>query len=218
MIDVVILSNARNGRLIQLTQQTVDSCLKSEHELQFNIIVLEQNAGITHRRCRTVHMNEAFNYNRFMNKGIALGKEEYVCLCNNDLQFQTGWCKKIIGAMESEYLLSASPYCPRAQGLVFSNGPPIDYGYRIREHISGWCIVVNRFLFEIIGPLDEEFPFWYADNVYAEQLKKHGVKHALIRNSVVMHLGQKTLRTHSKQQVNEMTTEWSKLFYEKYPQ
>lgn len=216
-VDIIILSNGKNGRLIDYTQQAVDSCHRSEAGIQFNIVVIEQNTHITHRRCNTVHLTEEFNYNRFMNKGIAMGKAEYVCLCNNDLLFQPQWCSKLLKAMDSEHLLSASPQCPRSQGVEFPAGPAIEYGYQIRRHISGWCIMVNRFLFEIIGKLDEEFPFWYADNAYAEQLKGHSIKHALVRSSLVIHLGHKTLKTHSNPEKDAMTNEWSEKFYAKYP-
>ena len=153
-----------------------------------------------------------------MNIGIEMTKGEYVCLCNNDLLFQPRWCTNMLKAMESEHLLSASPLCPKTQGASFKTGPNIDYGYNNAKHLSGWCIFTDRFLYEIIGPIDEDFPFWFADNAYAEQLKKHNVKHALIRNSWVEHKGSRTLKTLEQAEYDEHTSGLIKKFIAKYPE
>jgi len=123
----------------------------------------------------------------------------------------------MLKAMESEHLLSASPLCPKTQGATFKTGPNIDYGYSNAKHLSGWCIFTDRFLYEIIGLIDEDFPFWFADNAYAEQLKKHNVKHALIRNSWVEHKGSRTLKTLDKSEENAATTALIAKFIAKYP-
>lgn len=216
-VDIIILSFAKNNHLRQLTQQTIDTCLRSDPGIKFNILVLEQNTEVKYERATTHHITDPFNYNRFMNIGIGMTSGEYVCLCNNDLLFQPRWCTNMLKAMESEYLLSASPLCPKTQGASFKTGPNIDYGYSNAKHLSGWCIFTDRFLYEIIGTIDEDFPFWFADNAYAEQLKKHNVKHALIRNSWVEHKGSRTLKTLDKAEENAATTALIAKFIAKYP-
>ncbi len=217
-VDILILSFAKTEQLWKLTQSTVDSCLQSEKEIDFNILVLEQNTNISYERCKTHYITEAFNYNRFMNIGISLTGGEYVCLCNNDLIFGKGWCSNIIRAMQENKLLSASPLCPRVQGERIKYGPAVDFGYNNSHHMSGWCIMCNRKLFKIIGEIDDEFPFWFADNIYSEQLKKHKVKHALVRSSVVTHIGSSTLRSISKQLHDEYTSGYIRKFVERHPQ
>ncbi len=216
-IDIIILSYAKSNHLRQLTQQTIDSCRRSDRAIHFNILVLEQNPDVTYQRCTTHHITEPFNYNRFMNMGISMTTGDYACLCNNDLVFQPKWCTHMLQAMQREFLLSASPLCPKTQGVTFNHGPVIDYGYSIAKHLSGWCIFTDRFLYEIIGPLDEDFPFWFADNAYAEQLKQHNVKHALIRNSWVEHKGSRTLKTLDAITKDEYTLGLIHKFKEKYP-
>jgi GT2 family glycosyltransferase len=217
MVDIIILSFAKNNHLLQLTQQSIDTCLRSDPGIQFNILVLEQQPDVTYERATTHHITEPFNYNRFMNIGIGMTTGEYVCLCNNDLIFQPKWCSNMIAAMQSEFLLSASPLCPKTQGATFKHGPNVDYGYSNAKHLSGWCIFTDRFLYEIIGPIDEDFPFWFADNAYAEQLKKHKVKHALIRNAWVEHKGSRTLKGLDTATHDEYTTGLIKKFIAKYP-
>lgn len=216
-VDIILLSNATRPNLADITQQAIDSCHKSEATIKFNIIVLEQNTEVKYRDASTHHINEPFNYNRFMNIGVRMTSNEYVCLCNNDLQFKTGWATALIGAMEANYLLSASPICPFIQGRKFRSHDNLSYGYRNHYEMSGWCIMTNRLLYDIIGEIDEDFPFWFADNAYSEQLKKHNVKHALVRSSVVTHLGSKTLKTLEQATQDEYTMGLARKFIEKYP-
>jgi GT2 family glycosyltransferase len=75
----------------------------------------------------------------------------------------------------------------------------------------------KRELFSIIGEIDSEFPFWFADNIYAEQLKRFGVKHAVVLNSVVKHLGSSTLNTINETLNHEYTKGLIKKFIEKHP-
>lgn len=186
-VDVIILSHAKSLALKQLTQKTVDSCIDSEKDIDFNIVVLEQASGVVYDNCITGFIQGEFNYNAFMNKGISMTGHEYVCLCNNDLIFNPEWATNLISAMKQHKLLSACPTPKERNG--------VEFGYNNNHHMNGWCIMCDRKLFEIIGELDCEFPFWFADNEYAEQLKRFKVKHAVVNNSIVYHLGSSTLNT-----------------------
>lgn len=216
-VDVVILSNAKNASLRDCTQQAIDSCLKSESEIEFNIIVIEQNDSITYSSCQLHYDYDDFNYNRSMNKGIGLGDAPYIALCNNDLIFYQNWCSILIAAMQKYELLSACPVCPHVQHHRLPLTEEVYFGYRNSHEVSGWCIMISRDILKIIGKLDEEFPFWFADNVYSEQLQKHGIKHAVVTKSVVEHLGSKTLNTLPKEQKDAITTDEAKRFIHRHP-
>lgn len=215
-IDIILLSNAKNEKLKNITQEAIKSCNKSERGVKFNIVVIEQTKE-QYADAKTVNVEGEFNYNKFLNLGVSLTKSDYIALCNNDLVFHDNWASNIVNAMKANYLLSASPYCPYSQGRTFKRGNDIEFGYSNAKHLSGWCIVVDRLIFDIIGKIDEDFPFWFADNAYSEQLKKHNVKHALVRNSIVTHLGSKTLKTNDDETKHSLTMAWAKKFIEKYP-
>lgn len=208
-VDIIILSNGKDQRLREITQQAVDSCHLSETDIWFNVLVLEQQENVQYKNCLTAYIQGQFNYNKFMNVGISFTGNEYVCLCNNDLIFYKGWATALIEAMKANDILSACPTQRQREG--------IEYGYNNNHHMNGWCIMTNRKLYDIIGDLDTEFPFWFADNAYAEQLKKHGVKHAVINTSVVRHLGSTTLNTLEKDLHNEYTHGLIKKFIDKHP-
>lgn len=216
-VDIVILSNAKTPELKFFTEQAIQSCLKSETEIEFNIIVIEQNVNVTYENCQLHHDIDDFNYNKRMNLGISKGSSEYIALCNNDLIFYPGWCSTLIEAMKKHELLSACPICPHVQHHRLSLTEEVYFGHRNSHEVSGWCIMINRGILKIIGKLDEEFPFWFADNVYSEQLKKHGINHACVTKSVVEHLGSKTLNTLENDERDLLTHAELKRFIHRHP-
>jgi len=209
IVDIIIISHAKTATLFDLTQATIDSCHASDKNVTFNILVLEQEPNVIYRDCVTGFTKGEFNYNAYMNLGISMTGNKYVCLCNNDLVFGKDWAANIIAAMKENELLSACPAQKEKTG--------IEYGYANSHHMNGWCIMCDRNLFDIIGEIDTRFKFWFADNAYAEQLKKYDIKHAVVNNSVVKHLGSSTLKTLDTITNKSFTTEIIKSFIETYP-
>lgn len=187
-VDICIISFAKNEDLRRVTERCIETLLDSEKDIEFNIIVAESNPEINYdafRGAKTIYPSKPFNYHKFLNACLSLCKSQYVALCNNDLTFEKRWASEIIERMEEDKtLFSASPLCPQTQ----SKGDSLlYYGYKIREHINGWCIFCKKELFDIIGKLPEEVDFWYSDNIYSILLQKHKIKHALVATSIVNH-------------------------------
>ena len=78
-------------------------------------------------------------------------------------------------------------------GVVFFGGLKVGYEVGIKGQLLGWCIIMDRVVMEKIGEFDCPVNFWYSDNVYAEQLKAAGIKHALVGNSRVRHFTSRSL-------------------------
>jgi len=217
VIDVISLSYGKTQPLIELTQRTIDSCHASETDIKFNVLVIEQEPNVIYANCKNVHVSEPFNYNRFMNIGLGLTTNKYVCLCNNDLVFEKGWAGELIKVMGWCNSLSGSPYCMKS----FSRSPYyskdiFSQGTNLHHHIAGWCIMLDREILKTIGKLDEDFPFWFADNAFSEQLKAHGLQHVRANRSIVTHLGSSTLNTMPNK--DELTTGLIEKFIAKYPE
>lgn len=159
-----------------------------------------------------------FNYNACLNFGITHTTTEYIALCNNDVVFKQGW-DLITERMNSNKVLSASPFSHYSQYRHgYTPDGSIHYGYWIGHELLGWCIVVHRDLFGIIGKLDESRKFWCSDDVYSDQLKEHGIKHILDCGSVVDHIGggSKTLNTVQSHTYRDLTTnEYNRYQYAK---
>jgi len=162
---------------------------ESNHEAKANGFTFNQP------EVETIVPNEAFNFNRFYNLGLEKCTAEYVLLLNNDLVFEEGSVDKMVEAFTIDpELWSVSPWEPKTHKNHKSSANLI-YGYTIIKYICGWALMVKKDLFNIIGPYDEQFIFWYQDNDYSENLKKHGIKHALVRDAVVHHLGSVSHKT-----------------------
>jgi len=195
LLDVVIVSYAKDDYCKDLTGDCILSLISSErnfHEL-FNIIVVESEPGVKWEyMSECVSTYEAplpYGYHKFLNFGRKKGSSPWVALCNNDLEFKPNWFTNILKASDAfPQFMSFSPICPKTQSLygIYENTGLIK-GYEIRKHISGWCIVHKRQIYDVIGDLDERFHHWFCDNDYSMELAKNNLEHALVTDSVVVH-------------------------------
>lgn len=194
-IDVIILSNTKDDSYLKMTNECIDSLLNSTDNHTFKIQLFESNKnasdeGLTYKQKEviTIVPDEDFNFNRFYNLGLQNCKNEFVLLINNDLIFEKNSIDNMLTAFTADSdLMSVSPWEPTCHKGKHRNPPSLIYGYKIRWHICGWAVMAKRKLYDIIGPYDEDFKFWYQDNDYAETLKKYEIKHALVRDSIVVH-------------------------------
>ena len=197
-IDIIILSYAKTDELKQTTLNCIESLWASEPggEIIFETLVIESNKDLQpyqYPGTKTIYPDVPFGYNRYMNIGISMTSNTYVCLCNNDLIFHLNWATELIAAFNKYPILeSANPYCATIDydEKIKKGGNIIrrDKNLKVNGILTGWCIFVKRSIFNKIGLLDEQFTFWYADNDYDMTLRKYGVKHALVKSSLVSHL------------------------------
>jgi GT2 family glycosyltransferase len=199
-IDIIMLSYAATDALREMTRNSLESLAQSEapDRIQFNIVVLESNKTLKpwqYPGTSTFYPEVKFGYNRFLNIGVRRTSNPFVCLCNNDLIFHRNWADEILkAAAQNPDVLSFSPIDPwlhKQYGLAHEG--KIIRGYEKMKHVTGWCFVVKREIFEIIGPFDEKLEFWYVDDDYIKTLLLRKVPHALVTGSKVDHLSGKTI-------------------------
>lgn len=208
LVDVVILSNASTPQLQYATQQTIDTCRAGANSLPLGIAVMEQAEGIVYKRAATLYTPEPFNYNRFANRGAARGSAPWILIANNDLVFRDGWLHNLLAASHP----LVSPKCPRdkRQSDITEN----TIGGTTGRHLSGWCFMISRDLWERIGGFDEDVTFWCSDDVVIEQAKAHGVQPMLVPSAVVEHEQSVTLKTRPDQ--DDLTWRQLHIFITKY--
>lgn len=221
-IDVVIVSYAKNENLKKETIDCLTSLFESEEEIEFYPYIVESNKKVDysniHPNIKMIYPDVEFGYHRYLNIGRKEGKSEYVCLCNNDLVFNKKWATNILKVISNKSdVMSASPYSENPHKTKMKLKPMgVDYGYRVRRHLAGWCIFQKRKIYDIIGDLDERYVFWYCDNDYAETIKRKGIKHAFVKNSIVEHVESKTLNTMNSKTRLELTKKQIKIFKDKW--
>lgn len=218
-VDVIIISDAKNEELYNVTRRGLDSLMRSSIKNTFTVVVIESQRGINYdsyncykwdHKVITHHPEEEFGYNKYLNIGIKMTNSPYVALCNSDLTFKRGWSEQMIFVMEKyENVYSCSPWCPILLGDNEKHIFNIYMGYEIRKELAGWCIFQKRELYDIIGELNTDVDFWYSDNIYADELKLREIKHVLVPASVVKHHNKnigKTAESLSTEKQTEYTT------------
>jgi len=219
-IDIIILSNASNSELRETTDKAIQSLINAENPelINFKIYIIESNSKAkiyNYPNTFTLFPKGKFGFHKFLNFGIKKSSSPFVCLCNNDLIFHKNWATEIITEFnKSKDLVSASPACslhhPK-HGIPIKSGTY--FGYEVRKEIAGWCLFFKRDILKVTGPLDEKFKFWYADNDYAKTLELHGLKHALVSDSIVDHLESKTLNSRKKSD-QYLLTQGARFYFE----
>lgn len=134
-------------------------------------------------------------YNKSLNNGAKKGSNKLIAFCNNDLEFKKDWDIHIIEALESDKIVSASPWCPKTHKQWWGNEVPKEnvIGTQTGKIVAGWCLVLKREWWEEMGGFDERLEFYCCDNSYTHQLEAANKKHGLIMSSQVIHLGSLTL-------------------------
>lgn len=196
--DLIIVVCSSKPRLIEVTQNCIDSARSEGADL--NIIIIETYPlAKEYKGCETIRYKGSFNYNRALNQGLARATGDIHILANNDLIFHPGW-SQIGELMQLNDFGSASVYSATTKEHRGIEGDFIYPGYLIGFSMAGWCIFATKETIKTIGKLDETYQFWYSDNVYADQLQRAGIKHGLFCNIRVDHLTSMTLKTLPLQQ------------------
>lgn len=196
LVDVIILSKVAKYRDNAMTQKAIDSCIQGSNGLPVNIIVMEGGIG-QYRNATTIPKRGKFNYNQYANEGAALGSADWIMIANNDLTFNDGWLHNLIAAGHPV----VSPHEPNdaRQADITENTE----GDVTGKHLSGWCFMITRKLWQEIGGFDTDVDFWCSDDVVIEQVKAAGVLPMVVKDSVVIHAGSQTLN----QQTDDVTTD-----------
>jgi hypothetical protein len=190
--DLIIVASSTHRDLIRNTQQTIDTCIADTANI--NVILVETGTKYEYNNVNQyIEYKGEFNYNHALNLGLKKAKSDIQILANNDIIFHPGW--SVIGdLMRSNNYLSASALSADNRQKYFKRGNFIYEGYYIGFQLAGWCIFTDKKLWEKIEKLDESHKFWFSDNMYVDQLKTKGIKHALFCCIQVDHLGSQTLK------------------------
>lgn len=210
ILDLVILSNAKDNKFKKMTQNTIDTALQTSKGYNIQIFVMEQNQEVNYDNAITIHYDGEFNYNAVANLGISDGDSPYVMVANNDLIFKEDWLFNLLKVNHPV----VSPKCPK--DLRQKEFKENTIGYEVARHFSGWCFMIKRHVWEEIGGLDEDFKFWCADNSTVKQLQEKGYTPMLVVDSLVEHLGSQTLKTLQEKEKKEFTHEQVSKYNKKY--
>ncbi len=210
MVDVVILSKARDRMSMAMTQNAIDTCFYGSNGLPVNIIVIEGGLSYRYNNATTIFKRDKFNYNEFANVGAGLGKADWIMIANNDLTFHDGWLHNLIAAGH-EVVSPHEPNDPRQKDIKENT-----QGDVIGKHFSGWCFMIKRELWERIGKFDTDVSFWFSDDAVVEQVKAVGIMPMIVKDSLVSHDVSQTLTKEPQAMQDELTWANAYIFNKKY--
>lgn len=198
--DVIFISNALTYLDYKMAQNAINTCLANAG-YPINIMIIEQN-NYVYKNATTIHKPGEFNYNKFANHGMKNTKAKWAVIANNDLVFNKGWLHELLKA--NHPLVSPHEPFDKRQKDIINN----ELGTINGRHLSGWCYMIKRSLWEEIKGFDEDVQFWCSDDVVIEQVGKLGVKPMLVKKSIVRHLGSRTLNNLP----NKDSLKWDSVF------
>jgi len=202
--DVIILTYSIDEKHAQITRDTLKSLKNAEMDIKLKPLVIESGNDYDFG-VETIRFDEKFNYNKALNLGLSKTKNKYALLCNNDLVYEKGFAERLYAGFKLGFM-SLSPYCKIYNKNRTEIGDYIFQSYQVGVSIAGWCIAIDRAILSTIGKLNEEVDFWYSDNIYGEQIKRYDIKHGLVCNSFVEHLGSMTLNELKRKDFVKLTT------------
>jgi hypothetical protein len=181
-IDIVFVTNSKKAYLWAMTRNAIRTAKEGAGMQVGKVVVVEEcRYARPQPGTKTLYYDFEFNYNKCLNLGFSLCNSKYIAFCNNDLYFHKNWARNAVRVIKGREFLSVSPSPKNIYG-------GLQVGYTVGKQLLGWCIIVDRVVIETIGGFDDPVRFWYSDDVYAEQLKAAGIKHALVGDSLVRHL------------------------------
>ncbi len=209
LVDVIILSKADRHRDTFITQKAIDTCIQGSSGLPVNIIVMENGFG-QYRGATTIPKRGKFNYNQYANEGASLGSAEWIMVANNDLEFKDGWLHNLIAA-EHPIVSPHEPNDPRQADITKNT-----VGTVCGKHLSGWCFMIKRKLWQDIGGFDTDVNFWCSDDVVIEQVKAVGIAPMVVKGSLVDHVASVTLKKQTDDAQNDLKWRNVYIFNTKY--
>lgn len=190
MIDVIIVAHSKTAALRRMTQNCLDSLQASERPGMTRVVLVETcRTALDYPDVSTIRPEpEPLNYNRYLNAGLLHCHAPLVVCCNNDLIFQPGWLTSHLQVFRNypyAGCLSSRDPLDQIQPAI-STG--VAEGYQVNRYAFQWCMTFSRTALDAIGPFDECFPFYGADDAIMRQLQRCGVRHFLNADSHVNHL------------------------------
>ena len=199
-VDVIILTKTTSMESLTMTKRTMISMQEAEKKYKFHFHLVESGFHTYTQYKPLVDSyflirGEDFNYNKSINKALEATQYEWVVISNNDVGYEKNWFTEIMNIRNKRPDIdSFSPKDPMLYMKYFDwhfieSKEEYFESYNVTEALMGWSLVVNKSALDKISPFDEQFDMYYQDNDYAEMIKKNGIKHALVRNSIACHLG-----------------------------
>lgn len=199
-IDVMFLSYSKNEKLYSMTKRAIRSLIDNNPEYKFNICVIQtcdnkfgDKYYFDDESVQVVHPNKKFHYNKFLQIGYNKMKHtsDLIMVCNDDIYFHKNSIEELLKGLQ--YFKICSPKNPESRydgDLQSKHKTGYIKGYRTSEHLSGFCHLVDKKIFDTI-PLDilfhKNFGGYFQDYWIAYLCEVNKIPIGLCADSIVDH-------------------------------
>ncbi|MCD6090920.1 MAG: hypothetical protein J7J72_05430 [Bacteroidales bacterium] len=168
-IDAIFLSYSKTEELYAMTKLAIRSLRENNPDYIFNVCVVQtcdnkfgDEEYFDDESVFVVHPNKKFHFNDFLRYGYneMPHSSDFILICNDDIYFRKGSVNELIKG--TKYFEICSPKNPdsRYDGeLQSKHKTGYIQGYTTSEHLSGFCHLINKRIFETI-PIDI---FWHTN-------------------------------------------------------
>lgn len=202
-LSIVILSYALDDEVHQMNLRLLSSLRDSEDwgDNPPQILLIESNKHNPYTYPPGVQViipQRPFNFHAFLNIGRAYATGDFIAFCNNDILFSPAWFSSILSVHHSHPRFLCYSPIDTSYPLMASLKPPFQLGWDNKRFFAAWCFVWHRSVFDTIGPFDETFDFYAADDDELMTLRYHNIPSVAVTSSVVRHLSQVVTRKMDK--------------------
>lgn len=203
VVDVVILAWSKDAEHYNMAVRCIDNLRLSSSGISLNIVVVETNSSLKSEsfvtlpafgeRVEVLYPDEPFGYNKYLqiaHRHLEKSPAKFFMILNNDVvAFSHDFMVRMIIHMNSFSSVSPLGLRETKWGRI-DESRNIHPGYDLNV-INGWCILFDKAILNSI-PFNDVFPseieFHRQDEFYADMLRLHGIRHALVCDAQALHL------------------------------
>lgn len=220
MLSIVTVS--WNG--LELTKKCVESIRK--HTKDYELIVVDNGSTDgtveylkAQKDIKVILNKDNAGWIKGVNQGFKVMKGEYMCMMNNDIEVTPFWWEKL----EAHFHKGVGAVAPTAKNTSGVHSPKFNQGRPEHDEVNwlvGFCIVIERNVYENIGGLDECFGWGHSDDVdYCYRMSQMGYKRVVGRDCFVHHHGSKSIANRfTQEEYQQDLAKKTKTLYEKWGQ
>ncbi|MBE6102676.1 MAG: glycosyltransferase [Selenomonas ruminantium] len=215
MTSIIILSY----NTLELTRMCLES-IRAHTPEKYEIIVVDNasaDGSLEYLReqadVRLIENKENMGFPKGCNQGLAMAEGDSLLLLNSDTVVTERWLENLKKGLYSDEKVGAvsclANYVSNGQQIPVAYGTDMEAmqafaanlnhsdpaKWEERSHLVGFCYLIKREVYEVVGGLDERFtPGNFEDNDYSLRVLEHGYKLLLLRDTFIHHWGSSSFK------------------------
>lgn len=189
---------------VKFTKKFIDSFYKTVDEIDYELIFIDNNSYDStpdflkkcksrDDRIKTITNPKNVGVSASWNQGIKESTKDYICICNNDIEFLSmSWLSKLKNKTSNKIFWVTPRTCYTKDfkkiSYKITHYEQLRYGNNPNMYVVGCCFMLPRKCIEEIGLFDEQFEMkYYEDLDYINRILKSGYKVTMCPEVIIYH-------------------------------